>query len=237
MEERIQKIIAQRGGMSRRAAEKLIADGLVTLDGAAVSLGDKADSDTDGLAVRGEGLPPAPEKKYYIALNKPLGYVTTMSDERGRRTVAELVSDLPCRVYPVGRLDVDSEGLLLMTNDGDFANTVAHPSFEKDKTYRVSVNGDLRTGLRALRAPMELDGVRLGIPAVTVVKETRGGGTLELVIHEGRNRQVRRMCAAAGLQVTALTRISVGPVRLGRLKSGGWRNLTRDEVAALLCKK
>ncbi len=232
MEERLQKIMAARSGLSRRAAEKLIESGEVTVNGAAARLGDRADPDTDEILLRGRPLE-SPEEKVYIMLNKPLGYVTTMSDERGRRTVAELVADIPARVYPVGRLDINSEGLLLMTNDGAFANRVMHPSFEKEKTYRVLATGDIDAGVKRLREPMELDGAPLRAPRVRVLKSDGRTATLDIAVHEGRNRQIRRMCALAGLGVKRLTRISVGQVRLGRLQKGTWRYLTREEIASL----
>lgn len=233
MEERLQKILAARAGVSRRAAEKLIEDGLVTVNGSAASLGDRADPDRDEILLRGVPIGAA-EEKYYIMLNKPVGYVTTMSDEKGRRTVAELVSGVPARVYPVGRLDINSEGLLLMTNDGDFANRVMHPSFEKEKTYRVLVTGDAESGIKRLSAPMELDGVRLRTPRVRLIGHEGAAAAMEITIHEGRNRQVRRMCELAGLTVRRLTRVSVGRVRLGDLKKGSWRFLTQEEIDSLI---
>ena len=233
MEERLQKILAARAGVSRRAAEKLIEDGLVTVNGSAASLGDRADPDRDEILLRGAPIGAA-EEKYYIMLNKPVGYVTTMSDEKGRRTVAELVSGVPARVYPVGRLDINSEGLLLMTNDGDFANRVMHPSFEKEKTYRVLVTGDAESGIKRLSEPMELDGVRLRTPRVRLIGHEGAAAAMEITIHEGRNRQVRRMCELAGLTVRRLTRVSVGRVRLGNLKKGSWRFLTREEIDSLI---
>ena len=233
MEERLQKILAARAGVSRRAAEKLIEDGLVTINGSAASMGDRADPDRDEILLRGAPIGAA-EEKYYIMLNKPVGYVTTMSDEKGRRTVAELVSGVPARVYPVGRLDINSEGLLLMTNDGDFANRVMHPSFEKEKTYRVLVTGDAESGIKRLSEPMELDGVRLRTPRVRLIGHEGAAAAMEITIHEGRNRQVRRMCELAGLTVRRLTRVSVGRVRLGNLKKGAWRFLTQEEIDSLI---
>ncbi len=234
MEERLQKIIAARAGMSRRAAEKYIEEGLVTVNGAVAKLGDRADARTDEIALRGKILKPSGGRLYYIALNKPVGYVTTMSDEKGRRTVAELVADIPERVYPVGRLDINSDGLLIMTNDGDFANRVTHPSFEKEKVYRVLVTGDIEKGARRLLEPMELDGVSISRPKVRVLRVQGRLGTLEITIHEGRNRQIRRMCELSELQVRRLTRVSVGDVKLGKLPKGHWRELTGDEVASLM---
>ncbi|MDR0838485.1 MAG: rRNA pseudouridine synthase [Oscillospiraceae bacterium] len=225
--QRIQKILSERGVTSRRAAERLIADGLVTVNGVIAALGDRADPDRDEIAVRGVALPASPER-VYIMLNKPRGYVTTMSDERGRRTVAELVADCPERVYPVGRLDMDSDGLLIMTNDGELANALAHPSHEVSKTYFVEVSGDVEAALPVLRAPMELEGY-----TVLAREVTARGALLTVTIGEGRNRQVRKMCAAAGLRVLRLTRTSEGGVALGTLQRGKWRSLTEDEIKTL----
>ncbi len=232
MEERLQKVLAARAGISRRAAEKLIGEGLVTVNGAVAGIGDKADPYRDQIRLRGELLS-TPGKKYYIMLNKPVGYVTTMSDEKGRKTVRELVADIPERVYPVGRLDINSEGLLLMTNDGDFANRVMHPSFEKEKTYRVLVTGDAERGIRRLQEPMELDGAPLAAPAVRLVRSDGAVTTMDITIHEGKNRQIRRMCQMADLTVKRLTRISIGTVSLGRLQKGAWRHLTPAEIESL----
>ena len=232
MEERLQKVLAARAGISRRAAEKLIGEGLVTVNGAVAGIGDKADPYRDQIRLRGELLS-APGKKYYIMLNKPVGYVTTMSDEKRRKTVRELVADIPERVYPVGRLDINSEGLLLMTNDGDFANRVMHPSFEKEKTYRVLVTGDAEKGMRRLQEPMELDGAPLAAPAVRFVRSDGVVTTMDITIHEGKNRQIRRMCQIADLTVKRLTRISIGSVSLGRLQKAAWRHLTPAEIESL----
>jgi 23S rRNA pseudouridine2605 synthase len=166
-------------------------------------------------------------------LNKPVGYVTTMSDEKGRKTVADLVADVGERVYPVGRLDINSDGLLLMTNDGELANHIMHPSFEKKKVYRVYVTGDIQNGIETLKKPMELDGVMLRKPDLRLIKNEGNSAIIDIAIHEGKNRQIRRMCDTAGLYVNRLTRISVGSVRLGDLKKGSWRHLTPDEVTQL----
>ena len=219
--------------MSRRAAEESIRRGDVAVNGVTASIGDSADPETDEITVCGAPLTPGEGKKYYIMLNKPAGYVTTMSDERGRRTVAQLVSDVPARVYPVGRLDYDSDGLLIMTNDGEFANHIMHPSGQKDKTYRVLVTGDAVSGVKRLLGPMELDGVALCRPRVRRLRSDGDASLLEITIHEGKNRQIRRMCAIAGLTVKRLTRVSVGGVELGELKSGAWRELTEGEIEAL----
>lgn len=228
MSERLQKLISAAGLASRRAAERMILDGRVTVNGTPASLGQRADPATDVIQVDGKPLP-VRGKKVYIMLNKPRGCVTTLSDEHGRPTVAELVRDAGARVYPVGRLDYDSDGLLLLTNDGDFANALPHPSHEIDKTYRAVVAGDVAAALPVLRSSMELDGYVIRPARV----EVAGDNVLEITIHEGRNRQVRRMCAAAGLEVRRLTRVAEGPLRLGGLPQGKWRHLTENEIAAV----
>jgi 23S rRNA pseudouridine2605 synthase len=233
MVERIQKIISLRGGISRRAAEKLISEGRVTVDGKVAALGDKAESDFAEIHIDSVLLENREIDKIYIMLNKPVGYVTTMSDEKGRKTVKDLVSDLGERVYPIGRLDINSEGLLLMTNDGDFANSLMHPSFEKEKTYRVMVTGEFESGIRRLTEPMELDGVMLSKPKVRVIKTNERSAVFDITIHEGRNRQVRRMCENVGMNVKRLTRISEGGIKLGNLQKGTWRYLTDEEIRRL----
>ena len=233
MGERIQKIISASGLMSRRAAEDAIASGRVTVNGLTVSLGDRAEPD-DMIRVDDKELPQQ-EEKTYIMLNKPRGTVTTLRDEKGRRNVSELVKLPGVRLYPVGRLDMDSEGLLLMTNDGDFANRVMHPSHEIDKTYLAWVRGDgLDDAAAALGEPMTVDGYAVRPAAVVIRERFPDGGLLEITIHEGRNRQVRKMCAQAGLTVTRLVRIAEGGVRLGGLRSGCWRRLTQEETEMLL---
>lgn len=232
MGERIQKRIAASGLMSRRAAEDAIAAGRVTINGRVASLGESAEA-CDRLKIDGRPLPPQEEKRY-IMLHKPRGYVTTLSDEKGRRNVSELVSRAGGRLFPVGRLDMDSEGLLLMTNDGDFAQHVMHPSHEVAKTYLVRVRGDrLDDAIRTLSSPLLIDGYRVRAADVKLRQKTEDGGVLAVTIHEGRNRQVRKMCALAGLAVTRLIRISEGGVSLGELKCGCWRDLTREEIEML----
>ena len=233
MKERLQKIISASGLMSRRAAEELIAAGKVSVNGATAALGDKAEAGTDRILVDGKVLPSAGEK-LYIMLNKPRGYVTTLSDEKGRKNVSELVKELGTRLYPVGRLDMYSEGLLLMTNDGDFANLLMHPSHEIDKCYHTWVKGeDMGWAVELLRCPMEIDGY-VTSPAEVDILELKGEeALLAITIHEGRNRQVRKMCEAAGLKVTRLMRVSEGGVELGTLKSGKWRRLTEEELDML----
>ena len=231
--ERLQKIIAARGVCSRRKAEELIAAGKVTVNGAVASLGDSADPERDEIRVEGRPLP-GMSKKVYLMLNKPRGYVTTLSDEKGRKNAAQLVENCGVRVYPVGRLDMDSEGLLLFTNDGEFANLLMHPRHEVNKTYRVWVTGYSEENLELLKQPIELDGYRIKAPDVRAVHVTGAKAVLEVIIHEGRNRQVRRMCQAAGMNVARLKRIAEGKLRLGELKEGQWRHLSAQEVEKLL---
>ena len=234
MKERLQKIISASGLMSRRAAEELIAAGKVSVNGVTAALGDKAEAGIDRILVDGKVLPSAGEK-LYIMLNKPRGYVTTLSDEKGRKNVSELVKELGTRLYPVGRLDMYSEGLLLMTNDGDFANRLMHPSHQVEKCYHTWVRGeDMGWAVELLRCPMEIDGY-VTSPAQVDILELKGEeALLGITIHEGRNRQVRKMCEAAGLKVTRLMRVSEGGVKLGTLKSGRWRRLTEEELNMLL---
>ena len=234
MNQRIQKILADRGIASRRKAEELILAGRVTCNGRVCLLGESADPDVDSILLDGKPLPSGGGYAY-IMLHKPRGYVTTLSDEKGRKTVAQLVADCGRRVYPVGRLDMDSEGLLILTNDGDFANKLMHPSHQVDKTYRVTVTGYTPTALERLSQPITLDGYTIAKPAVELLSANENGrAQLKVVIHEGRNRQVRRMCAAAGMQVTRLIRVAEGKLQLGNLPSGKWRLLTADEIALLL---
>ena len=229
--ERIQKIIAARGLCSRRAAEELLRAGRVTRNGAAAALGDTAEPG-DVLLVDGRPLPEMPEP-VYLMLHKPRGYVTTLSDERGRRTVRELIDGCGCKVVPVGRLDMDSEGLLLLTNDGALTNALMHPSHRVDKVYRVLVSGYVPGKETLLARPVVLDGYRIAPPEVRLLGSRGSEASLEVTIHEGRNRQVRRMCEMAGLTVRRLKRVAEGPLTLGRLPAGAWRYLTAEEVAAL----
>ena len=233
MKERLQKIISASGLMSRRAAKELIAAGKVSVNGVTAALGDKAEAGVDKILVDGKALPSVGEK-LYIMLNKPRGYVTTLGDEKGRKNVTELIKELGTRLYPVGRLDMYSEGLLLMTNDGDFANRLMHPSHQVDKCYHTWVKGeDMGWAVELLRCPMEIDGY-VTSPAQVDILELKGEeALLAITIHEGRNRQVRKMCEAAGLKVTRLMRVSEGGVELGTLKSGKWRRLTEEELDML----
>ena len=232
MTERLQKILASRGICSRRKAEELICQGRVSCNGKVACLGDSADPDIDEILLDGKPLPSRSEY-VYIMLNKPRGYVTTLSDEKGRRNVAELVADCGTRLYPVGRLDMDSEGLLLFTNDGAFADHLMHPSHEINKTYLVWVTGFKPGKEELLRRPITLDGYTIRPPKVRLIKAADDRALFQVTIHEGRNRQVRRMCQAADMQVTKLRRISEDFLQLGELPLGKWRHLTADEVAAL----
>ena len=231
--ERLQKIIAARGLCSRRQAEKWIEEGRVRVNGNTAHLGDTADITEDVIEVDGKRLPKA-VKKVYLMLNKPRGYVTTLSDEKGRKNAAELVAGCGTRVYPVGRLDMDSEGLLIFTNDGEFANLMMHPRHEVDKVYRVWVTNFAPEKLEALAEPIELDGYMIKKPKVRPVRMEPTRAILDVTIHEGRNRQVRRMCQAAGLEVARLKRISEGSLRIGELKTGAWRYLEPREIEMLL---
>ena len=234
MKERLQKIIAARGICSRRKAEEIISAGRVTCNGQVAMLGDSADPEVDKILLDGRPLP-STEDYVYILLNKPRGYVTTLSDEKGRPNAAQLVADCGRRVYPVGRLDMDSEGLLLFTNDGEFANQLMHPKHEVNKTYTVVVRGYTDGALERLKQPVTLDGYTIRAPEVQLVRKsnTSDRAELQVTIHEGRNRQVRRMCDMAGMKVLRLTRIAEGALRLGKLAPGKWRYLTPEEVASL----
>ena len=234
MMERLQKILASRGVCSRRKAEEIISAGRVSVNGKTADLGDSADPDADEILLDGKTLPSQSEY-VYILLNKPRGFVTTLSDEKGRKNAAQLVADCGVRVYPVGRLHMDSEGLLLFTNDGEFANSLMHPKHEVNKTYRVTVNGYTAANFEKLKKPVTLDGYTIRKPAVKLARQPREDGRAELLvtIHEGRNRQVRRMCAMAGMEVRRLIRIAEGTLQLGDLPKGKWRYLTADEVSAL----
>ena len=229
MEQRLQKLIAAAGLCSRRTAEEWIAAGRVTVNGATASLGQSADPGTDEIRVDGKPLTFS-EQKRYLMLNKPRGCVCTLSDEQGRPTVAELVADCGARVVPVGRLDLDSEGLLLLTNDGAWMQRILHPSYEVDKTYHVTVAGDVRDADRRLAALTEIDGEAIRSARVETLRSGRETAELEITIHEGKNRQIRRMCAAVGLHVKRLRRVAEHGVPLGDLPVGKWRELTAEEV-------
>ena len=234
MEERLQKILSAAGLCSRRQAEAWLQAGRVTVNGVPAALGDRADRDRDLIAVDGKPLTAVPEK-VYLLLHKPRGYVTTLSDERGRPTAAALTADCGARVYPVGRLDMDSEGLLLMTNDGDFAQRMAHPRHRREKEYQVTVSGSLPGCDRRLEALTALeDGTPIAPAQVRVLRRNGETWVLSVTICQGLNRQIRRMCAQAGLTVRRLRRVREGSLLLGDLPPGKWRSLTAAEVAALL---
>ena len=233
-EERLQKLISAAGLMSRRAAEELIEQGKVKVNGYTARLGDKADLAYDEVSVDGKKLENQSSKRIYVMLNKPRGYVTTLSDDKSRPLVTDLLKDLDARVYPVGRLDMNSEGLLIFTNDGEFANRVMHPSHEMTKTYRVYVGGEeIRRKLELLKQPIRIDGKMTTPAKVEMLEDNGNNAVIQVIIKEGRNRQVRRLCENAGLKVKNLTRTAEGPVQLGSLKSGAWRHLTADEVRKL----
>ena len=228
VEERLQKLLSAAGVCSRRRAEEYILAGRVTVNGKRAGLGDRADPARDRIEVDGVPLPVS-KTNTYIMLNKPRGYVTTLSDEKGRKTVAGLVADCPARVWPVGRLDFNSEGLLLLTDDGALTQRLTHPSHAVEKEYRVRVSGDIDRALPVLSAPVYDNGDELTADRV----ERVGEHELLVVIHQGKNRQVRRMCAAAGLEVKRLRRVREGALLLGALEPGRWRYLTQREKAAL----
>ena len=233
MKQRLQKLLAAAGICSRRAAETYITAGRVTVNGQVAALGDGADPETDRVELDGKPVALGGQEFRYIMLHKPVGYVSTMSDEQGRRTVRDLTAGVGVRVYPVGRLDLNSSGLLLMTNDGELAHRLMHPRYEVEKTYLVGVRGDAAAALPILRGPIELDGVPLAPAKVDFVKSTPDGAVLRFVIHEGRNRQVRRMCEKGNLQVSWLRRVAEGKLQLGALERGTWRDLSADEIAYL----
>lgn len=235
MKERLQKLISSAGLASRRAAEELIKQGRVKVNGETASLGMSADPELDDIRVNGKRLRIS-GTRVYIMLNKPRGYVTTLSDEKGRKTVAELVKGAGRRLYPVGRLDLNSEGLLIMTDDGEAANALMHPSHKVGKTYRVTVSGrEPEAAVRELEALREVEGEPIRPAQVSLAGETgEGKYMLDVTIHEGRNRQVRKMCAAAGLEVRRLVRIAEGELSLGGLQTGKWRHLTSEELDWLL---
>ena len=232
MEERLQKLLSAAGLCSRRAAEDYINQGRVTVNGAVAQLGQRADAERDEILVDGKPLAPKAEH-VYLLLNKPRGYVTTLSDEQGRRTVADLVKDCGVRVYPVGRLDLDSEGLLLMTNDGDLMQRLVHPSGEINKTYQVTVYGRINGAADRLSRVTDLEGEAIRPAQVQVLRQREETAELAITIHEGKNRQIRRMCAACDLGVKRLRRVQEHSLSLGNLPTGRWRYLTEAEVEAL----
>lgn len=234
-QERLQKYLSECSVASRRKSEELIKAGKVKVNGRIAQIGDKIDTKKDTVTVNGKKVV-AVKQKYYIMLNKPRGYVTTMSDELGRKCVAELVQDVGAVVYPVGRLDRDSEGLLLLTNDGEFANAVMHPRKHVPKTYRVTVRSNINDAqIEKLESGIDIDGDgRETLPAsVRVIEKSAARSVLEITIFEGRNRQIRKMCESVSLEVIRLKRNAVGSIKLGMLQPGKWRELTDDEVHKL----
>ena len=232
MEQRLQKILSNYGIASRRKAEQMILERRVRVNGNTASLGDVADDEEDVIEVDGVRLKKQPER-VVLMLNKPRGYVCTLSDEKGRKNVSELVSGCGARVYPVGRLDMDSEGLLLMTNDGAWMQRLLHPSHQVDKTYIVTVTGAAEDSARQLSAVDRLDGQPIVPAAVTELYQKDGTAKYRVVIHQGKKRQIRRMCAAAGLTVTRLCRVAEGSIALGDLPPGKWRYLTAEELQSI----
>jgi 23S rRNA pseudouridine2605 synthase len=233
---RLHKLLARSGVASRRACEELMLEGEVTVDGEVVTrLGTKVDPLTAVIRVSGQRLPPV-SPHVYLVLHKPTGVVSAMSDPQGRPTITDLVADRPERLFHVGRLDTDTAGLLLLTNDGEFAQRMAHPSYEVDKTYVAEVDGRVgRTTVERLLAGVELDDGPVTVSAARVVGQgVQDRSIVELVIHEGRNRIVRRLLDRVGHPVRKLTRIAIGPVQLTGLKPGELRDLTNDELGALL---
>ena len=233
--ERLQKILSEAGICSRRKAEELIRAGAVKVDGHPAIIGQQVDPHQCRITVDGEPIYfQRKREKHYIALNKPRGYVTTMSDEMGRRTVSDLVTEVGSRVYPIGRLDKVSEGLLLLTDDGAFANMMMHPKYHISKRYRVTVDTLVSDEVASqLASGVVIDG-RMTAPAIiNIVSSAADRTVMEMTIREGRNRQIRKMCEAVGLTVKRLKRTAIGPLKLGMLQPGEWRELTKAEVAAL----
>lgn len=230
---RLQKFLSQCAVASRRKSEELILAGKVKVNGKVAGLGDKINPKRDTVTVSGKKIV-SNKKHYYIMLHKPRGFITTMEDEMGRKCVAELVKDVGARVYPVGRLDKDSEGLLIMTNDGDFANHLTHPSKHVPKTYRVTVRPSVSDEqLIAFNEGIEIDGRKTAPADAHIIDKSENRVVLEVILHEGRNRQIRRMCEELGLEVARLKRTHIGSIKLGMLPQGKWRELTEDEVHKL----
>ena len=235
-EVRLQKFMAEQGIASRRKSEELIAAGKVKVNGHVAQIGDKINPYKDLVTVRGEKVTHVKKRKMVdLMLHKPRGYVTTVSDERGRKTVMDLIPDIKERVYPVGRLDKDSEGLLLLTNDGVFTNCMTHPSHEYAKVYRVTVRPSVSDeALYNLRNGIEIDGRKTAPCEVTILAQEEGRVVLEFILHEGRNREIRKMCESQGLEVARLKRTAIGSLKLGMLPQGQYRELSEQEVKKLL---
>lgn len=233
MEERLQKYLSDNGIASRRAAEEQIKLGNVKVNGETAVIGQKIDTENDTVEYCGKTVN-AFEKKVYVMLNKPVGYVTTMHDEKNRKCVADLVEDVGVRIYPVGRLDYESEGLLIMTNDGELTNRLTHPRYHKPKTYLVRVGGTVDGDMaERLSQPADIDGYITKPAKVSVVTSGDDGTLLSVTISEGRNRQIRKMCEKQNLKVLSLKRISLGGIELGSLRAGQWRYLTKAEIELL----
>ncbi|MBO5312759.1 MAG: rRNA pseudouridine synthase [Clostridia bacterium] len=231
---RLQKFFTDNKIMSRRASERAIEAGNVKINGVVARLGDKVDPECDIVEFNGKVIKPIASCKRYIMLNKPLGYVTTTSDEKGRDTVLSLLDDVGERVYPVGRLDMYSEGLLILTNDGELTNRLTHPKHHMPKTYSVIIKGEISPdALHKLTSPMEIDGYKLKPVKVRIISCKNGSTNTLFTLSEGRNRQIRKMCDICGLTIMRLTRISIGKLKLGELERGKWRELTREEVEYL----
>ena len=231
---RLQKFFTECGIMSRRAAEAEIEAGKVTVNGKRAELGDKVDPAADVVIYKGKILEYPHGEHIYIMLHKPRGYLTSMSDDRGRKCISELVSDLDARVYPIGRLDLNSEGLLLLTDDGELANVLTHPKHCVGKLYNVSYRGEINEDkLKTLREPMIIDGYKTKGAEVELVEKHDGGGKLKITLHEGRNRQIRKMCEQVELRVSRLCRVQIGEIKLGGLALGKWRFLDKSQVRYL----
>lgn len=235
LKERIQKILSSHGICSRRAAEAYLSEGRIKVNGRVAALGDRADIDLDEILVDDQPLTAAKDP-IYIMLNKPRGYVTTLSDEAGRKTVADLIASIPRRIYPVGRLDMHSEGLLIMTDDGALANVLMHPSHQVYKQYLIKITPDgpiEESPEVALSRPLEIDGQRLLPARCKLIEQTETGYILTISIRQGKNRQIRKMCTKCGYTVNHLKRVAVGRIKLGDLPSGQWRELTQEEITYL----
>lgn len=228
---KLQKYFSDCGVMSRRSAEEEIKKGRVKVNGSVAELGQRILPGTDKVEYKGAPVVKKNDEKIYVLLNKPRGYVTTLCDEKGRRTVTELVADVGARVYPVGRLDMDSDGLLLLTNDGELTNRLTHPRHEIPKIYHVTVVGSPSAPqISALSAPMVIDGYEILPVKIKIIGTDVSSTTLEMTLYEGRNRQIRKMCQTQNLKITRLCRVALGNISLGSLEVGKWRYLTPKEV-------
>ena len=234
---RIQKFFTDNAIMSRRAAEAAIQDGRVTVNGEPAQIGQKIDPEQDIVTLDGKLIRNTNVEKTYIMLNKPRGYVTTLSDEQGRHTVAELVTDCGVRVYPVGRLDMDSEGLLLLTNDGELTLRLTHPRHDIPKIYHVTLKGQINSrDIDNLRSIRRIDNYDLAPVGVKLMSQGNNDSLVEFTLHEGRNRQIRKMCEAANLKITRLRRVAIGSLELGDLGNGRWKHLTQKQIDYLYGK-